>query len=587
MLAFGGTVLGLAFAGSPERLPAGTEIAGVDVAGLTPGDARAMLEHRSRGLAHVPVVFTADGHRWSVRPNSVVLGTDWASAVDAARREGEGFGPLRGLRRLGVRVFGADVAPRTSVSQTALDEFVRRFARALDRPRVEPALELRGLDPRIVAGHSGRLLDREAAASVVVRALTEFSRRPVALPLRVDQPRLSSRDLARAQAQTEIALSAPVELTYGSGLWRFAAWKIAKLLVLPRDGSRTMRIGGPAAARVFANLRKRIEHTPKDASFAISANNRVRVVPAEPGRKLDAPATAEVLLAAALSPTHRQGQLRVVPLAPGRTTREARAMRITGLVAAYQTFYGGEPNRIHNVQLVARLLDNHVIAPGATFSFNGTTGDRNEAKGFLEAPVIINGELKTGLGGGVCQVSTTVFNAAYEAGLPITARTNHALYISHYPLGRDATVNFPDTDLRFTNDTGHWLLLRTFVGSSSLTVALYGRPLHRRVESEVAPLVVTGPAPVKRVSDPSLFVGQTVLEESGSPSRSTRVNRRVYSAGGKLLDDHTWFSSYRAEPRVIRVGTKERPKSKKRTAKKKPPAPPPPPPPPPPQSPIG
>ncbi len=78
--------------------------------------------------------------------------------------------------------------------------------------------------------------------------------------------------------------------------------------------------------------------------------------------------------------------------------------------------------------------------------------------------MIINGELQTGLGGGVCQVSTTVFNAAYEAGLPITARTNHALYISHYPLGRDATVNYPDIDLKFVNDTGHWLLLRTFVG---------------------------------------------------------------------------------------------------------------------------
>src|SRR6187397_3245881 len=196
-------------------------------------------------------------------------------------------------------------------------------------------------------------------------------------------------------------------------------------------------------------------------------------------------------------------------------------MDIRGLVASYQTFYGGEPNRIHNVQLVSHLVDKHVIAPGETFSFNGTTGARTPDKGFLEAPVIINGELKTGLGGGICQVSTTTFNAAYEAGLSITDRTNHALYISHYPLGRDATVNYPDTDLKFENDTGHWLWLRTFVGSSSLTVALYGTPQHRRVESETSPLVVTGEPPVKRVPDPNLTVGATVLDESGSPSRST------------------------------------------------------------------
>ncbi len=124
-------------------------------------------------------------------------------------------------------------------------------------------------------------------------------------------------------------------------------------------------------------------------------------------------------------------------------------MGITGTVGGYETFYGGDPNRIHNVQLVAHLVDGKLIAPGATFSFNGATGERSAEKGFLEAPVIINGELQTGLGGGVCQVSTTVFNAAYEAGLPITARTNHALYISHYPLGRDATVNYPDIDLKF------------------------------------------------------------------------------------------------------------------------------------------
>jgi vancomycin resistance protein YoaR len=192
--------------------------------------------------------------------------------------------------------------------------------------------------------------------------------------------------------------------------------------------------------------------------------------------------------------------------------------------------------------------------------------------------VIINGELKTGLGGGICQVSTTTFNAAYEAGLPITDRTNHALYISHYPLGRDATVNYPDTDLKFVNDTDHWLWLRTFVGSSSLTVALYGAPQNRRVESDVSPLVVTGAPPVKKVRDPHLLVGQTSLEEYGSPSRSTSVRRRVYSAGGKLLNDHTWYSSYRAEPRVIRVGTKPKPEPPVKKKKKKAPQPPPPPP---------
>ena len=179
--------------------------------------------------------------------------------------------------------------------------------------------------------------------------------------------------------------------------------------------------------------------------------------------------------------------------------------------------------------------------------------------------MIINGELRTGLGGGVCQVSTTVFNAAYEAGLRITSRTNHALYISHYPIGRDATVNWPDTDLRFVNDTGHWLLLRTFVGSSSLTVTLYGTSPHRKVVSETAPLDVAGPVPVKTSTDPELLVGRTVVDVAGSPALTTSVERRVYDRKGKLLYDDKWSSHYRGDYRLIRVGSKRRRRRRRRS----------------------
>jgi vancomycin resistance protein YoaR len=176
--------------------------------------------------------------------------------------------------------------------------------------------------------------------------------------------------------------------------------------------------------------------------------------------------------------------------------------------------------------------------------------------------VIVNGELQTGLGGGVCQVSTTVFNAAYEAGLPITARTNHALYISHYPLGRDATVNYPDIDLKFVNDTGNWLLLRTWVGSSSLTAVLYGTPVHRRVESVAQPLHVVAPPPVQKTVDATLKPGDVVVDDAGVPAQTTSVERKVYAPDGKLLSDQTFYSSYRAEPKYVRVGPKAKPKEK-------------------------
>ncbi|MGZ8740732.1 MAG: VanW family protein, partial [Gaiellaceae bacterium] len=349
--------------------------------------------------------------------------------------------------------------------------------------------------------------------------------------------------------------------------WKLPRWRIAELLSFPAAGSTKLAIAGAGADAWFAKLRKTVERAPADARFEVRAGGEIAIVPDKPGLGIDVPATAKALLAAAISPTERTAELAVNTTVAERTATEAKAMGITGVVGSYHTTYGGIPSRLHNVALVAQLIDGALIAPGDTFSFNGTTGERTAAKGFREAPVIINGELQTGLGGGICQVSTTVFNAAYEAGLEIDERTNHALYISHYPLGRDATVNYPDLDLKFTNDTDKWLLLRTFVGSGSLTVNLYGTPQNRRVETSEQPLRVVGAPKVNRVKDPTMLKGKSVVLEYGQPARATSVSRVVYDANDKVLHEDTWYSSYRSEPKVVRVGTKPKPKPKPDAAK--------------------
>jgi vancomycin resistance protein YoaR len=554
--------LGLAFAGSPSRIADGVRIAGIDVGGKTPKQAESVLRARANALAARPVSFRVGTHVWRLQPRRLGIQVDWKAAVDAVRRQGQGFGPLRGFRRLDLRFFGADVAPPTQVYDAALRYWLDRIERTVDSPHRDAAIVLHGRTPAIVPSRTGQVLDRHAAAATIVRALASLNRAPVGLPVRVDSPKVKAGDLKVTQAQVRTALSAPVHLTLGQTRWNLRPARIARLLELPADGRSDLRIGGNGASDWFTALSKRVDRKPEDATWAISSS-RIRVVPDKPGYLLDVPHSATAVLHAALvtEPTLRSAKLVVEKASADRSTADARAMHISGLVASYQTFYGGEPNRIHNVQLVAHLVDGHVIAPGAVFSFNEATGARTAAKGFKEAPVIINGELKTGLGGGVCQVSTTVFNAAYEAGLPILARTNHALYISHYPQGRDATVNYPDVDLKFENDTGHWLLLRTWVGSSSLTVALYGTPIHRRVVSEAAPLVADGPTPTKKVADPALLAGQQVVDETGSPPRRTSVHRLVYNATGKLLYDSVFYSSYVGEPTVIRVGTKPRPET--------------------------
>jgi vancomycin resistance protein YoaR len=589
-LVIGALAVGLVFAGSSQKLPEGTTVAGMEVGGLTTGEAVRRLEQRYESLRRVPVTFTAGPRKFRVRPNEVILAVDWRAAVETAHRQGDGFAPVRGLRRLGRRFFGGDITPPARADDTLLTHRLDTLAGRIDRPQREASIRLKGLQPQVVRGATGRTLQRDAAARVMVGSLVGFSRAPVALPVEISQPDVTAAELALVAAQVETAVSGPVRLVRGETRWRLPRWRIARLLDLPENGATALAIGGPGADAYFERFRRQVNRAPRDAEFVV-ANDRVSVKPARPGLRLDVAAARKAILAAALSPTDRTARLVVERSAPERTTREARAMGITGLVGGYTTYYGGEPNRIHNVQLVARLVDGALIPPNSTFSFNETTGERTPEQGFREAPVIINGELQNGIGGGVCQVSTTVFNAAFEAGISITSRTNHALYISHYPQGRDATVNYPDLDLKFHNDTGKWLLLRTFVGSSALTVNLYGRPVDRKVEVETAPLVATGAPSVKRTPDPDMWVGEQIVDEAGQPARRTAVTRRVYTKSGKLLYDTTWSSFYRSEPKLVRYGTKpipEAPPPPPNKKRKNPPPPPPPPPtgPPPPPPPL-
>jgi vancomycin resistance protein YoaR len=556
--------VGVGFSGHSDALPAGTKIAGVDVGGLSAHDARALLQGRAARLDDVPVAFDVAGKTFRLTPKELGVGADWAAAVAQARSRGDGFTPLRGYRRLGLRFFPATVSPIIHSYDAAVRYEVGLIAASVDTPHREARLVRRGLHVDVAAGTTGRVVDRAAAARTIVAALASFSRAPVTLPVRVDRPKVTVAALRPAQRVAERIISAPVTLTLGPTRWRLPRWRLAAMLVLPARPGQPPRLGGQAADAYFAALERRTDTAPVDAGWAPTAGG-IEVVAAKPGLSLEVPLSAERIVAAARRPgPQRTAALAVQTQQPSRTTAQAQAMGITGVVGTYETFYGGEPNRIHNVQLVAHLVDGKLIAPGATFSFNGATGERSAAKGFLTAPVIINGELQTGLGGGVCQVSTTVFNAAYEAGLPITARTNHALYISHYPLGRDATVDYPDIDLKFVNDTTHWLLLRTFVGADSLVVNLYGTPQHRKVETETAPLTVVAQPPVQRVPDPSLPKGRTVVVDDGVPATTTSVHRRVYAPDGKLLSDSTWISSYVSSPRIVQVGTKKPPKAKKK-----------------------
>jgi vancomycin resistance protein YoaR len=360
--------------------------------------------------------------------------------------------------------------------------------------------------------------------------------------------------LAQAARRARVALSAPVQLRGDGRSWRLSRRRIAQILLLPRDGATRLAIAGAGADRYFETLSRRVAKSPVDADFAVSGDS-VRVVPARAGTDLDAPTTARRLLRAATSVRNRTATLVVVRAEPERSTAEARAMGIERLMGSYKTYNAGDWNRITNLRLGVTFLDGALVRPGGTFSLNAAIGERTVERGFRPAPVIIGTEYAEEIGGGTSQIATTVFNAAWEAGLEITERNPHSLYISRYPLGRDATVYWPSLDLKFVNDTKNWVLVKGFAESDGISISIYGGE-RRRVESSEGTMTVTGDAPVKRVKDRKLAIGKTVVVEEGSAPSRTTVNRTIYAPDGTLIREEIWNTSYKGETRIIRVGTK-------------------------------
>ena len=169
---------------------------------------------------------------------------------------------------------------------------------------------------------------------------------------------------------------------------------------------------------------------------------------------------------------------------PAHDTAWAQGLGITEQVSSFTTKHNAGEARVKNIHLAADILNNTIVEPGAVFSLNDTLGRRTPERGFVKAPVIYSGEFTEDYGGGVSQLSTTTFNAVFFGGYEDVEHTPHTVYISRYPMGREATLNFGSIDLKFRNNTQHGVLIRTGYSATAITVTFYGDNEGRKVTEE-------------------------------------------------------------------------------------------------------
>ncbi len=558
-------VLGMAFGAIAllERgsLPRGATIGGVDVGGMAEDEARTAVARAATARVRRPIRLVAPGGELAATSGREVRAQPLVDdAVDTVAEEGV---LSRVLARVGLRS-GPGVDLRYRLAPVA----VAKLADGLDRRFGTPWRDARV----VVDAGTARVVDAKAGSGIDRHALRRELR---TLPSRVELEIVPIRPVV-SRAEAEIALARIERLLDGPRRVRFRDAEATLTPTRLRTLVRTEREDGSLGVvldpkGLGASLRIRLgrfESSPRDATFAVGASG-VSVVASRPGRALDVERIGRSLVSNLDSTTHL-ARFRATP--PGLTTEEAEKLDIRELVSEFTTYYSCCQPRVTNIHRAAQLLDGTVILPGKAFSLNRALGKRTVEKGFVAAPQIFDGRLEDAVGGGISQVATTLYNAAFFAAVKLVAHQAHQFYISRYPMGREATVSWGGPELIFRNDWPAAILMKVSASDSAITVRFYSRKLGRRVETETGkPYAYTSPRTIRTLNS-SLPAGTTsTVQSAGESGFTVQYTRKVFR-GNELIANERYTVRYDPQNAIVEVGPpKPPPKAKPKTETERPP----------------
>jgi len=543
------------------RVAPGVTVAGADLGGMTTAAAQATLE---RGLARS--VSTVQLRTGTAEPLTVTL-TQLGLALDTEATVAVAYARGRHRLPLGLSLWlpggGGEVEPRLRVDAAAYQAGLEAVRAAVDTPARDAGLDLAGPRVEVVPAHDGREVDAVALLRAIEGSVAGGRAYSGPVPTKAVPPQVSTAD---AEARAGLAagyLARPITLRYRGAGVELAPRRMARML--------SVNTGADAAAYplTFRNDRARAElhrlfawaeREPVDATVKVLPGGGIEVTQSRDGALLDMQVLLEDLDDAAVGGGLRTVFVALRPALPRLTSDDVRSMGLASLGSQFTTYFDPRnESRAANIALAAKLVDGSIVGPGETFSLNAAMGPRTANRGFDYAPVIAaDGVLRQGVGGGICQYATTLFNAVFFAGLPVVERRAHSLYISHYPIGRDATVAWGAIDFRFRNDTGRAVMIRSWVDGAALTVALVGKT-GREVAYTTGHFYdirkpAHGKADPRVIEDADLGPG-VVRWEQGVDGRSVKVERTVRDAAGEVLFRDTFVSRYEPLDWVKRVGT--------------------------------
>ncbi len=535
-----------------SRLPADATVGGIDVGGLGPAAAEREIESTVQERAKQDVVVR--GERAGKATENAFAPADLGLEVDVPESVAQAGGertwnPVRMVELLS----GGDEHDLVvSSDPTKMAAALDAVAEGVEVEVVQPLITFPKGAPKARQPEDGVAVDRDATARAVERVYGTTDEPAVEVVTEAVEPDVDAAGLETAMTEVaEPAVSAPVTIAVGEKKVELPVSAYAPALTVePVDGEMKPVVDPEKLSGALAAETSTIGRKAVDARIVV-AGQKPRIVPSKTGIGLQPDEMAEKLVPVlTTSGDARTVTVEAKVVEPEFTTEDAEKLGVKELVSEFTTYYPHAEYRNTNQGRAAELLDDTLVMPGETFSFNDTVGERTIENGFTTGSVINGGQFREEPGGGVSQVVTTTYNAAFFAGLEDVQHKAHTFYIDRYPVGREATVYWGSLDMKFKNDTDHGVLINAWVDKSTpgsrgeMHVQMYSTKVWDKIEAGASSRY-NFRTPGKRYDTSAACVPQ-------SPITGFDIDIfRYFYRDGKRVDTEKYTTTYQAADHVI------------------------------------
>lgn len=549
-----------------QRIYPNVSILGVNVGGLQPDEAEAAISDHFHAFTEAPVILNFEGRSWRVSGKDLGLTMDVRTSVQQAYKIGRSRDMMSNVQTIWQTIQKSVSIPvLIVVDESKAQASIARLATTVDVPARDPKLHMEGTTLMVQEGKAGRMLLVDETVARIREVLSLLvSQQQITLATRELLPRVNDSAIQAARARVVDLISQPVTIKVNDEEFVWNSDDLARMIEIVQQTNKN----APDSYNVFFNpyqIERRMEvigvttqTVPVYPHVAWNGGDLQIIKAGAPGWRINKHESRD-LVVNNVDQGVRTMELNPRYVAVPINKTNLASLGITGLISEGKSdFTGSAPYRVTNIQAGLALLDGVLVAPGDEFSFDDTIGLIDETNGFVKGYAIIKSRTQLEFGGGICQDSTTVFRAAFWAGLPITERWGHSFYISWYdkygPTGMDATIFTGGPDLKFLNDTGHWILLQTYSNPKTgvASVRLYGTSPNRKVEmTQVIRDRVTAPTAPVYVTDPEQPAGAVKQSDHARDGLTIEIVRTVIEADGTARDPDKYTTRFKPWPNIF------------------------------------